>query len=505
VRIYSLIALLVLLAATLNFTNLSTARSSKQARETGIRKTIGATRAALVRLIYSEMAVICFFAFTLAIALALIGLPLFNRSIGKEISPVVLFSILPLGILGLIYLVTVFISGSYPAFFLSSFNPGQTLSSGYQSTKGRGLFRNALVVLVFAVSITLMASTFIISQQSSYLQKLDMGFENDQLMYLSLKGKLRDQAGALKEEIKRSSDILSATVVSHLPTMIGNNSESWNWEGKDPSFKPLVTEWSTDEDLIRTFGAKMAEGNYLAKDRSGIVINKTFASLIGWNSFSGKTIVQYGNPLTVLGVIDDIRFNSLSAKTAPMAIRMVENWASNYLMIKVNTTNIRQTLEFIRKTCLDMEPAFPAEYAFLNEQYDKMLASEENLQKLIGIFSGFAIVVLCLGLLGVILFLTEQKTKEIGIRKCMGEEVSSIILRFIVPFLWSGAIALTIAIPATWYLMDRWLQTYANRVQLNIWVFLLSGLIAIGIAVLTVFWQSWKAATQNPVEALRYE
>lgn len=505
VRIFGLIAILVLLAATLNFINLTTARSAKQAKETGLRKTIGASRISLVRLVYADVAMVCLLAFIAAIAIALAGLPFFNQLIGKQISFTILFSFLPLAVLSAVYVVTVLLAGSYPAFFLSSFTPSQTLSSNFQTAKSRGIFRNSLVVVMFSISIILLTSTLIISQQTRFLQKMDLGFEKDQLMYVSLKGKLQDQVAALKEETGRSANIVSATAVSHLPSMIGNNGEGWNWEGKDPNFKPLVTNWETDEDLLKTFGAKMVEGDYLSKNQEGIVINKTFADMIGWDSFTGKTLNAYGEQYRILGVVNDIHFNSLSEVIKPMAIRMAGPLSANYLIIKVNTKNIGATLDQIRKTCQTLEPAFPVEYAFMNDQYNQLLASEINLNKLVGVFSVFAIVVLCLGLLGVVIFLTEQRTKEIGVRKCLGENVLSLSGRFIKPFLFSGIVASLIAMPLTWLAMDRWLQSYAYHIRLNVWVFIFSGSIAIAIAALTVFWQSWKAASQNPVEALRYE
>ncbi len=248
----------------------------------------------------------------------------------------------------------------------------------------------------------------------------------------------------------------------------------------------------------------MVEGDYLNKDQRGIVINKAFADIIGWDRFTGKTLsndTQY----RILGVIKDIRFNSLSAATKPMAISMIDKSAMNYLLIKVNTGDIMNTIGYITKACENIEPSFPVEYGFLNDKYNQMLESEIKLKKLVGIFSVFAIVVLCLGLLGTVMFLIEQKTKEIGIRKCLGENVMSIIGQLTRPFLISGMIAGIIAIPIAWYVMRRWLQNYAEHINLNLLTFILSGVIIIGIALLTVFWQSWKASKRNPVESLRYE
>ena len=505
VQIFSLIALLVLLAATLNFINLNTARSSRQAKETGLRKTFGATRMNIIRLIYTDVAFICLLAFAIAIAVVYTGLPLINKVVGKEISFKILFSLVPLAAFSSIYLLTVIMAGSYPALFLSSFSPGQILSSGFQSVKSRGMLRNAMVIVMFAISVILLTSTLIISQQTTFLQKMDLGFEKDQLMYVTLNGKLKEQSEALKQELGRSPEILSSCVVAHLPIQVGNNGEGWNWEGKDPNFKPLVTSWDTDEDLLKTFGAKMDEGDFFNRNLNGIVINKTFADLIGWDSFVGKSLSAYGSTYRITGVIKDIHFNSLSSETKPMVIEMVDKSMNNFLILKVNTANIGNTIDLIRKNCQALEPSFPVEYSFLNDDYNRLLASEINLKKLTGIFSGFAIVVLCLGLLGMVMFLIEQKTKEIGIRKCLGENMLMIAAQLIRPFLISGIIAGSIAIPLTWFIMKRWLQNYAYHVKLNLWIFIIAATIIIGIAILTVLWQSWRAATRNPVEALRYE
>jgi putative ABC transport system permease protein len=505
VRIFILIALLVLMAATLNFINLNTARSSKQAKETGLRKTFGASRMNVVRLIYSDVAMICFLAFALAILVVYIGLPLINGVIGKGISFTSLFSIIPLTALLAIYLLTVLLAGSYPAVFLSSFTPGQILSSNFQTVRSRGIFRNVLVVVMFVVSIMLLTSTLVISSQTDFLLKMDLGFEKDQLMYVSLKGKLQGQVQALKQEFGQSSGVISSAAVSFLPTSIGNNGENWDWEGKDPNFKPLVTEWETDEDLIKTFGAKMAEGDFLNKNQDGIVINKAFADLIGWKSYAGKTLKNGTTQYRLLGVVKDIHFNSLASATKPMAIMISGNSSNNYLVLKVNTVNIRNTIDYITKVCQTIEPSFPVEYAFLSDRYNQLLASEINLKKLVGIFSLFAILVLCLGMLGMVMFLIEQKTKEIGVRKCLGENVLSITGQLVKPFLISAIIAALIAIPLTWYILKHWLQNYAYHIQLNISTFVLAGIITIGIALLTILWQSWRAATRNPIEALRYE
>lgn len=505
VRIFGLIAILVLLAATLNFINLITAKSTKQARETGLRKSIGATRGSLIKLIYSDVAFLCFLAFALALIIAVLGLPLFNQLIGKKIAFSGLLSVKPLAILILVYLATTFFAGSYPAFFLSSFKITETLNSNFHSVKSRGIFRNSLLVTIFMVSIILLTSTLIISKQTMYLQNMDLGFNKDQLLYINLDGKLKEKAKALKEEAERTSGVYSSTITSFLPVKIGNNGEGWTWEGKDPDFKPLVTNWETDEYMIKTLGAKLIEGSYFSADQKGIVINKAFADAIGWNSFTGKILKGYGTDYKVVGVIDNIEYNSLSETCRPMAIQPIENESSYYLILKIDASQMDKTIKSITGICQAIEPDYPLSYGFVDDQYAKLYETETNLKKLVGIFSVFSMVVLCLGLLGVVMFLAEQKTKEIGVRKCLGEDEKSIIMRLVKPFVFAGIIASVIAIPATWYIMNLWLESYANRIQLSIWTFAFALFIAIALAVVTVSWQSWKAATRNPVEALRYE
>jgi putative ABC transport system permease protein len=505
VKIFSLIGLLVLLAATLNFINLTTARSTKQAKETGLRKSIGATRANIVRLIYSDVAIVCFMAFAAALLLAFIGLPFFNNLIGKQILFTSLFSPIPFSIFIGIFLLTVLLAGSYPAFFLSSFSVSETLKSSFHSVKNKGFMRNALIVTIFAVSIALLTSTLIISKQTMFLQNMDMGFNKEQLMYITLDGQLREKAKTLKDEIKRSPEVLSASITQFLPVNIGSNGEGWNWEGKDPNFKLLVSNYETDEDFLATVEAKLLEGNFFSSDRQGIVINKAFADAIGWSSFEGKTLNAYGQDRQVVGVIENIQYNSLAETCRPMAISNIGNWATRYLIVRTNTDHYEQTIHTMKQICERIEPNFPFKYGFVDDEFAKLIETESNLKRLVGIFSVFAMVVLCLGLLGVIMFLTEQKTKEIGVRKCLGERVSSIILTLLKPFVFSGLIASVFAVPATWFLMNRWLQNYTNRIDLNVWIFVLSIVIAILIAVSTVSWQSWRAATRNPVESLRYE
>ena len=369
----------------------------------------------------------------------------------------------------------------------------------------RNGFRNSLVGAMFFVSIVLLASTLVISKQVHYMQKLDVGFDREQLMYINLRGELKNHCSSLKGEMEKSTDVLSVAAVSHLPSEIWNNSDGWNWEGKDPGFKPIVTVWGADKDFLKTFGTRIIEGNFFDKEQNGIVINKTFADMIGGDKLVGKTLDFYENKTQILGIVKDIRFNSLREETKPMVIRMFGENDYKYLVVRANAAQIDKTVKYVQTCCKSIVPDTSVDYGFINEEYAKMLSDETNLGRLVGIFSGFSMVVLFLGILGVVMFMAEQKTKKIGIRKCLGEEVPSIVFRFAKPFIRTGFFAGIVALPLTWYFIDRWLQNYSNHIKLNIWIFVFAVFMAIAVAIVTVSWQSWKAATKNPVEALRYE
>lgn len=506
VQIFSLIALLVLITAILNFINLSTARSQKSAKESALRKIVGATLRDLIRLIYSDIAIVCLMAFLAALILAFAGLPLFNQLVDKNIHFPILFSFTPLLAIVLIYAFTLLLSGSYPAFLLSSSR--LSLIAGHQSVKREKRFRNVLVITQFVVSMILLSSTLIIGKQTRYMKNMDVGLAKDEVLYVQLKGQHRKQYEVLKSEISRLPGVASACVTSGIPTGIGNNDEGWNWDGKNPDFKPLVSRWNADVDMLKTFQITLNEGSVFSRNPNEILINKSFADLIGWNQFEGKTISNYGTNYQIKGVIKDFNFNTLYKTTQPLAIfpmNGIEDWSQYYLMIRLGSFNIGQTLEQIGKICEKIEPKYPVNYAFLNDEYNKLIKPELNLARLVTIFSVFAIIVLSLGLLGFIMFLAEQKTKEISIRKYLGEEILSILKYFMKPFLLSGIIASLVSIPITWYFMNQWLQNYAYRIDLDIWLLILSTSFIICIALASVVWHSWKAATRNPVEALRYE
>ncbi|TCO09377.1 ABC transporter permease [Natronoflexus pectinivorans] len=507
IRIFSFIGILILLTAILNFINLNTARSARQIKENGIRKSLGAVKSNLVKIVYSEISVVCLIAFFIALVVTIIGLPSFNQLINKEISITTLLNWQPLIILGIILVLTIALSGLYPALILSDYSPVQSLRTTYQSMKNRGILRNTLIITIFAMSIALLSSTFVINSQISHLQKLDLGFTKDHIVYLRLNGQLQSQASTLQNELTRNPNIQSTTILSNLPNAIGNNGEGWNWENRNIEFRPLVYNWYVSPDLLNTLEIELKEGEFFRENQqNAVVINRTFARMIGWDSFQGKSITNWDNSYEIMGVVEDFHFNNIGTATDPIAIfPAARDWDANFIAIKTTSQNISETLNFIREAAIGIEPAFPIQLSFLDDEYKVMLEPENNLKTLISIFTLFAIIVLTLGLTGLIMFMAEQKTKEIGIRKSLGEETGSIILRLLKPFFMAGLISSLIAIPLSWYAMSKWLENYAQRITPGADTFFIAAISTILLAIITVSIQSWNAARKNPIHALRNE
>ncbi len=508
VKIFAFIGILVLIASILNYINLVTAKNIKSAKNSAIRKSIGATKTQIIRLIYSEIAGSCLRAFLIAFALSLAGLKLFNRLIDNTISFSSVLSPLPLLFLFLIFTATVALSGLYPSYLLSRTNIVQTLKIGVLPIRNKGIFRNLLIASVLIISIGLLSSTFIIGKQINYLDNMNIGYQKEQLMYIKLSGELKNKTALLKEKLADVPGITETSVVGNTPLEIGSNGEGWDWQGRQPDFKPLVTNWAVDYNLCKTLNSKMVEGDFWKEGETNkIVINKAFADLIGWDSFTGKTINGYGTDREIAGVMDNVVYNNLSEAVMPMVIFSGGGRSSNsnYMLMRIEPGQANSILAKTDKIIADIEPEYPANYGFIDQEFDSLLKSEHHLKSLINVFSVFSILILCFGLLGVIMFLTEQKAKEIGIRKSLGGEEKHIIAHLLKPIFIAGIIACFIAVPTTWHFMQRWLENYNSRIQINIWYFVIPACSIFIITLLIVIWHSWKAATTNPVDALKSE
>ncbi len=506
VKIFALIGLLVLITAILNYINLTTTQIAKQTKEAGVRKTLGASKYAIIRRVYSEIALISAMAFALAILIALAGLHDFNELAQTKISTSALFRPLPLLALAAIYLLVVTLSGLYPSFTLTKHQPAQTLKANFTtSVKGNIIFRNTMVLTILTISIILLSATYIISKQITYLQKQDAGYSKDQLMYINLNEELSTQISSLKNEVLQIPGVYAASASSHIPVEIYWNANGFEWDGMPDNINPLITTWYADEDLQKTLNSKMLEGSFFSPGTENIVINKAFADLINWDSFAGRSISDGDTTVMIQGVMNNIEFNNIARPSEPMMIIPITTEDTYYLLVRFNPQLLPQVIERAQNICSELTPNYPFNYGFVADDFKRLTASEETLETQVMVFAGFSVVVLFLGLLGVIIFIGQQKTKEIGIRKCMGEEVSSLVFRYTKPFVILSFIAFIIATAISWYSMQRWLEMYHQRIHLQAGFFVLPFACIFIITIITVSWQSWRAATRNPVKSLRYE
>jgi ABC-type antimicrobial peptide transport system permease subunit len=512
VRIFTMIAFFVLFIACVNFMNLTTARSGNRAREIGLRKVVGALKSKLIKQFYCECILLTFLSFFIALLLVQVLLPAFNNLAGKSLSlvhtnnPALILSLLGVA------LFTGLLAGSYPSIFMASFQPSRILKGSFKGGSKSSKFRKILVVVQFALSIALITGTGIVSKQLNYIQEKNLGFEKEHLLYVPLKGELRDQWEPAKLAMLQDHNILNVSMVSHLPPEVYNNNVGWNWEGKDPETDPLVTKFSVDIDLLKTFKMEMKEGSYFSKNftsgpltsGSKIIINETFAGIMGLEHPVGSQISCWDEQFTVLGIIKDFHFKPLYQEIEPLVL-FNDPEQFQYMVLRIHSDRISQTLDHIERIHNNFNSGFPFEYRFLDDDFDRLYRSEKNTGSLIRIFTALAILISCLGLFGLAAFMAEQRTKEIGVRKVLGASVPGIIFLLSREFTRWVLLANMIAWPLAFFFMKNWLQNFAYQIALGPGSFILAALMALGIASLTVSIQAIRAAQTNPTDALKYE
>lgn len=505
VYIFSLIAGFVLLTACINFMNLSTARSGKRAKEVGLRKSVGAGRRELIFQFYNESMFMSFIALILALIIVVIFMPLFNSISGKELelSIVKNFSIFMMLIATAV--ITGLISGSYPAFFLSAFQPVKVLSGNLSSGKRGNLFRKVLVSFQFVLTISLIIGTVVINKQLHFIRNQKLGYDKEQLISIPLKGDLGEKTDRLRNELVRNKDVVNVSAVSYLPSRVRASFIVDNWEGHNPDEQFLSHLLYSDYELENTLNFEMAEGRYYSKEfvtdtSDGIVINQAAVKVMGMENPIGKSYLGR----KIIGVIKDFHFRSLHTKIGPLTV-VFQPSNYNFLLVKVKSTNMTTTLDDINKTWTYVAPQFPFEFDFLDANIDAEYKSDYRIEDIINSFTALIIFIACLGLLGLASYTAEQRTKEIGIRKVLGSSISSIIILLTKEFSKWILIANIIAWPVAYFAMRSWLERFAYRTDLDLWIFLSSGVIALVVAVLTVSYQAIKAALANPVKSLRVE
>jgi putative ABC transport system permease protein len=512
VRLFGLMAFLILLVACINFVNLTTARSAIRAKEVGLRKVIGADRKSLIGQFYGESFVLSFLSTAIAVGIVAVLLQPFNKLVDKGLTVGSLFQV-PLMLQCLaVAILTGLLSGFYPALVLSSFQPGH-IFKGTLSIRGRKAYlRRALVVLQFAVSVALIVGTAVIYRQVSFLRGMDLGFESRNLLYIPLSGEFREHADAAKQELLKNPGILGVTLTSHSPTGIYWDGHNWDWEGRKPETNPWITYFSTDEDFLNTFNAEMADGSFYKKEfTSGtsesmgkVVINQTFARIMSMENPVGTRLTHEGYTYTVIGVVRDFKTEPLYQSLEPLVI-FYRPQRFQYGFIRINPENTRDVLRYIERVYKQYNPEFPFSYTFLDEDYKRLYRSEEQLGVLVNTFAGLGVVISCLGLFGLAAFMAERKTKEVGIRKILGARAGNIFKLISMEFMLLVALANVIAWPVAYWFMHNWLQDFAYRTTIGWDLFCIAGMLSFGIALMTVGWKSYSASRKNPAEALRHE
>jgi putative ABC transport system permease protein len=516
--IFSAIAVFILLIACINFMNLATARSANRAKEVGVRKVLGSLRTQLVQQFLSESMLISFIALLIAIGLVELLLPFFNNLAARHLQADFFSDNLArFGLIGFALLVGI-IAGSYPAFFLASFQPVSVLKGKLSRRGGRSHWlRSGLVVSQFAISIALIVGTAVVHQQLQYVQSQNLGFNKAHVVVIQKASELGQQGQAFKQELLRYPNVLNASTSTEVPGRWFSNT-AVQPEGAPPDRLELVWYLAADDDFVKTLDMKITAGRNFSKafsmDSSAVIINETAVKRLGWTDAVGKKIVLRGRTpeeslkFTVIGVLKDFHFESLRQEIRPFALfpqSALRERTPSFVAVRIRPQNLPATLAFLEDKWQEFVPHHPFEYSFLDADFEALYRAEQRTGKIFGAFSALAILIACLGLFGLASFMAVQRTKEIGVRKVLGASISQVVILLSKDFTQLVLIAIAIAAPVAYFAMNRWLQNFAYRIDIGWWVFALAGGLALLIAFITVSTQALKAALANPVEALRYE
>ncbi|MBN9386166.1 MAG: ABC transporter permease [Chitinophagaceae bacterium] len=508
VRLFSIIAVFILLIACINFMNLSTARSIRRSREVGVRKVAGAMRSTLIRQFLGESLLLTSLAVGIALVLMILTLPLFNQVTQKQM-------ILPFGApgfwlkLSVITIITGIIAGSYPALFLSSFHPVKVLKGVARLTSGAVWFRKALVVFQFVISIVLVVGTIVVSQQVNFIQHRNLGYDREDLVYLPIEGTLAVKYRLFKDEALSMPGIQYVSSVSDNPSSLNSQTNEVDWDGRAPKTMISFESQRCEYDLVHTMQLQLKEGrdfsrDYASDSSGGCLINETAAREIGYTHAVGRRLSVNGRKLTIIGVLKDFHFRSLHEPIRPLVLQYgVKDYGN--VLVRTRSGRTKEALHSLETLYRQLNPAFPFTYTFSDEAYQALYRNEQVVTRLSNAFSFLAIFISCLGLLGLVMFTAEQRTKEIGIRKVLGASVMGIVRLISADFLKLVIIAILLACPLAWWMMSRWLDNYAYRIDLNLWIFVLAGALAMLITLCTISFQSIRAALANPAASLKIE
>ena len=507
VDIFFIVAFIVLIVACINYMNLATARSSKRAKEVGLRKVIGANRKQLVLQFFGESLMIAFLSLMFAIGMVYLALPAFNDLAQKQLELPLGDAHIWIGLLA-IALITGVISGSYPALFLSGFKPVKVLK-GKMKLSGSNLFlRNGLVIMQFVTSVLLLVGTTVIYTQLNYIRNKNLGYDKSNLIYVPMEGEIWGKQEALRTALEQNPLTADFSIVSNLPANLETGDFDIHWEGKDSENQILFPSIRVDENFLNVFRIDLVGGRGFSRsssDNNDYIINETAAKIIGRDlgNVLGKSLTFYGNKGTIIGVVKDFNYKPLQYAIEPLILSYRNSGA--IAVIRTAPQQTESTIAVLEDIYVSLNPAYPLAYGFVDTDLEAQYNGEHQMGFIFNVFTLLAIVISCLGLYGLSAFMTEQRFKEIGIRKTLGASVARLVGMLSQDFVKLVLMAFLIATPLAWYLMEMWLEGFAYRISMQWWMFVLAGMIVLLVAIFTVSYQSLRAANTNPIKSLQTE
>jgi len=514
VWIFSSIALLVLIIACINFMNLSTARSSTRAKETGLRKLNGAYRKDLIIQFYGESLLHALTGMIIAVGIVAAFIGPFNLLTGKLFHEVDLIA--PMFILSalIITILTSIIAGSYPALILSSFMPINVLKGGLTGGLKGVYFRKITVVIQFIISTILILFTIVTYRQLKFMQGKSLGYDKENLIYLQIKGNMKDNYPLIKSEFSRDPSVVAVTESISPPHSIGSNADNIWWEGKSPEDHSLVSMCGVNFDWVEAMGIKMKSGRSFSKEYSmdiphdtmgTFLINEQLEKLMGTDDAVGKQLKFGGTRGQIVGVMKDFNYQSLRSKIEPLAVWIWPDQYMGFIYFRIKPGNLHQEIAGLQKTWEKILPSYPFDYQFLDQEIDKMYRVEERTGSLLKYFSVLAILIACIGLFGLATYTIEQRTRELGLRKVLGASPASILILVSEEFMKLLIIASVISIPVSLFLLTKYLSNYGYHIHLSVWIFVIALLLTVLVAILAIFYQLISALRANPAKSLKYE
>ena len=508
--IFSVVAFIVLLTACINFTNLSTARSSKRAREIGLRKVVGAQRKNLILQFLGESFLLSFTALIIAVILVVTMLQVFSNMIGRTLPVTILGNGYVIPVLIAITIFTGIAGGFYPALLLSSLQPYMTIKGDFKSGKKRTVMRKILVVFQFVISITLIIGTLIIYKQIEYVKNVNLGYDKEHVICIRLNSGSFKYIDALKNILQNDSRIVNITGTFQHPAFITGRTMSADWDGKDPEINTQIGNLRIDYDFVKTMKIDLLAGRdfsieYPNDIGKNFIVNEEMIRFMGCNNSDaiGKRLNFAGREGVIIGVVRDFHYKPLRQDIEPAVMTLLPEM-TRFLVVRISPGNVSSTLNFVKRTWENIIPSYPFEYSFLDSDYDTFYRNEERSAGILTNFAFLAVFIACLGIFGLASYTAEQRTKEIGIRKVFGASMPGIVNLLSKEFFILVIISNLIAWPLSFYLMNDWLENFAFRTNISIWIFLLSAAVAVFITLFTVSFQVVKAAKANPIDSLKY-